>query len=111
MVLYAFVEFEHAVILQVALGVFKTCMLLSSLSQGALISVAAFCRFDGFAEETVTVQRLPGWFKQRSNRLYPVRILMCQKFMSLARLFLLWKALPGKPLTAHDEGHSSVGSA
>ncbi|KAK9836331.1 hypothetical protein WJX81_006307 [Elliptochloris bilobata] len=27
--------------------------------------------FDGFAEETVTVQRLPGWFKQRSNRLYP----------------------------------------
>ncbi len=30
-------------------------------------------RFDGFAEETVTVQRLPGWFKQRSNRLYPVR--------------------------------------
>ena len=36
----------------------------------------AMCRFDGFAEETVTVQRLPGWFKQRSNRLYPVRALM-----------------------------------
>lgn len=34
------------------------------------------CRFDGFAEETVTVQRLPGWFKQRSNRLYPVRALL-----------------------------------
>ena len=37
---------------------------------------AAMRRFDGFAEETVTVQRLPGWFKQRSNRLYPVRALM-----------------------------------
>ena len=41
-----------------------------------LVFCAAMCRFDGFAEETVTVQRLPGWFKQRSNRLYPVRALM-----------------------------------
>lgn len=53
-----------------------TCMFLSSCSLKLLIIHAAMRRFDGFAEETVTVQRLPGWFKQRSNRLYPVRALM-----------------------------------
>ncbi|KAK9820341.1 hypothetical protein WJX72_009201 [[Myrmecia] bisecta] len=27
--------------------------------------------FDGFADETLTVQRLPGWYKQRDNYFYP----------------------------------------
>ncbi|BDA40539.1 Pleiotropic drug resistance protein 1 [Coccomyxa sp. Obi] len=27
--------------------------------------------FDGFAEETLTVQRLEGWYKQRDNKMYP----------------------------------------
>lgn len=26
--------------------------------------------FDGFAEETLTVQRIPGFFKQRDNMFY-----------------------------------------
>ena len=57
-------------------GVCNTCIFLPSCSLRLLAIHAAMCRFDGFAEETVTVQRLPGWFKQRSNRLYPVRALM-----------------------------------
>jgi hypothetical protein len=46
---------------------------LLRLCAGCDAYVRSTRRFDGFAEETVTVQRLPGWFKQRSNRLYPVQ--------------------------------------
>ena len=48
-------------------------------------------RFDGFAEETVTVQRLPGWFKQRSNRLYPVRPLCAARRHICQRNCIMWK--------------------
>ena len=71
------------------------------LNAGVLFFSSIMILFDGFAEETLTVQRLPGFFRQRGNMLYsaaayvwPTTIIRIPYSFLCA---LLWCAPPPPP--------------